>query len=88
MTTISIRDKALTSKLCIIALTLGITPDAVATGILYAHCMSEKEKKKAPATTATTATTATAQPEVEEEKPRVIDGLAALASLRKELKQS
>lgn len=86
MTTISIRDKALTSKLCIIALTLGITPDAVATGILYAHCMSAKEKKKAPDTTATTAT---AQPE-EEEKPRpsIQDAKAALAALRQQLKQS
>ena len=32
--------------------------------------------------------TRTAQPEVEEEKPRVIDGIAAMRALAKQLKQS
>lgn len=88
MKTIKIKNKPLASRISSIALTLGISPAAVATGILYAHCMSAKEKKKAPATTATTAT---AQPEEkEEEKPRpsIQDAKAALAALRQQLKQS
>ena len=87
MDTIRIKDQTLAIRISSIARGLGITPDAVATGILYAHCMSAKEKKQA---TATTAPTATAQPEVEEEKPRpsIQDAKAALAALRQQLKQS
>lgn len=85
MDTIRIKDQTLAIRISSIARGLGITPDAVATGILYAHCMSAKEKKKDQATPATTAT---AQPEEAQPKPPVIDGIAAMRALRAELKQS